>query len=169
MIMTLGRMANEERAKGFDQVIDLMPSLIRDIPNLVYLVVGDGTDRARLEAKVRDSQLQNHVVFTGRVDDAMKADVYGLADAYVMPSMGEGFGFVVLEAMASGVPVVVSSKDGTREAVRDGELGLIVDPADSNAIRQGVIAALKKPRGIPEGIDYFSFENFSSRLRRALD
>lgn len=168
VLMTMGRMDAKERMKGFDAVIDILPRIVAKVPNAIYLAVGDGTDRSRLEARAAQMGLSDRVVFAGRVNDVDKGDVYRLADVYVMPSVGEGFGIVVLEALACGVPVVVSSKDGTREAVRGGELGIIVDPSDPEAICQGVLKALKQPRGVPPGLEYFYFSNFAKRLRTAL-
>jgi glycosyltransferase involved in cell wall biosynthesis len=63
--------------------------------------------------------------------------------------------------------VVASSADGTREAVRDGELGLLVDPKDSDALERAILEALTKPKAIPPGLDYFSFANFQKRLAAA--
>src|SRR5262249_30001515 len=168
VLMTLGRMAREEQAKGFDEVIELLPRLAKEIPNVVYVAAGDGSDRARLEAKVAQLGIEERVVFTGWVDESRKPDRYRLADVYVMPSRGEGFGFVVLEALASGTPVVASTIDGTREAVRNGMLGNVVDPRDPESIRCGILDALKKPRGIPAGLDYFSYDRFAERLNSAL-
>ena len=59
--MTVGRLASQERYKGFDQVIELMPQLIKRFPNLKYLIVGEGSDRSRLEAKVEALGLSDHV------------------------------------------------------------------------------------------------------------
>ncbi len=98
VLMTMGRMDTEERMKGFDAVIDTLPRIITQVPNVVYLAVGDDTDRPRLAAKAAAEGLADRVVFAGRIDDADKGDVYRLADAYVMPSEGEGFGIVVLES-----------------------------------------------------------------------
>jgi glycosyltransferase involved in cell wall biosynthesis len=109
------------------------------------------------------------VVFTGYVPEWEKSDLYRLADAYVMPSRGEGFGIVLLESMACGTPVVASRVDGGCEALRDGELGVLVDPADSTDIRQGVLKALKRPRLIPVGLEGFSFDRFVARVGMLLD
>jgi phosphatidyl-myo-inositol dimannoside synthase len=168
VIMTLGRMDPDERAKGFDEIIELMPRLLLHSPDIVYLCAGDGGDRPRLEALAKDNGVSDQVAFTGRIPEREKADHFRLADAYVMPSRWEGFGFVVLEALACGVPVVASSADGTREAVRGGELGLVVDPKDSDALEQAILDALAKPKAIPPGLDYFSFANFQKRLAAAL-
>jgi phosphatidylinositol alpha-1,6-mannosyltransferase len=168
VVMTLGRMASKERMKGFDELIELMPRLSAMFPNVVYLAVGDGSDRSRLELKAERLGMRDRVVFTGRVDDETKLDLYRCADVYAMPSCGEGFGFVVIEAMACGTPVVASSRDGTREAVRHGELGVLVDPMSQDSIFEGIVAALRQPRGIPDGLSYFSQERFAERLHGAL-
>jgi glycosyltransferase involved in cell wall biosynthesis len=164
VLMTFGRLAGSERYKGFDAVLDALPSIIEQRPNVSYVIAGDGNDRARLEDRVRDMGLTDHVVFTGMVAEAEKADHYRLADVYVMPSRGEGFGFVLLEAMACGIPSIGSTRDGTREAMREGLLGPIVDPLDQQGVIEAVIASLDRPRAIPEGLDYFAFPAFAQRL-----
>jgi glycosyltransferase involved in cell wall biosynthesis len=169
VLMTLGRLDSCERYKGFDEMIDLMPQLRTIIPNLTYLIVGEGHDQSRLEAKVRSLNIQKQVVFTGFVAESEKAEHYRLADTYVMPSKGEGFGIVFLEAMACGIPVVASKLDGSREAVRDGLLGILVNPNEPEEIKAGILEALQRPRGIePLGLDYFYYENFELRCHEIL-
>lgn len=168
VIMTLGRMASQERYKGFDEVLDEMPLLLAEHPDLVYLAAGDGPDRGRLMEKAANLGIADRVIFTGRVPEDRKADYYRLADAYVMPSSGEGFGFVVIEALACGIPVVASRLDGTREAVLDGELGLLVDPGDGAGLRRAISEVLAMPKRVPERLSYFSFDSFAARLRIAL-
>ena len=170
ILMTLGRLVSHDRYKGFDEVIELMPDLIKKVPGIIYIIAGDGDDRSRLEKKVRSLGITERVIFTGRIPEEEKADLYRLADAYIMPSRGEGFGFVFLEAMACGIPVVASKVDGSREAVRSGELGIIVDPDNPEEIKSAILKALKQPRGIvPKGLEYFSFANFQQRLHRIID
>lgn len=170
VLMTLGRLASSERYKGFDEVLESLPALIKKIPNVAYLIAGDGQDRQRLEEKAKSLGLDERVVFAGFVLEAEKADHYRLADAYVMPSRGEGFGIVFLEAMACGVPVVASKVDGSREAVRDGKLGILVDPDDLEEIRAAIIETLKHPRGfVPDGLDYFSYASLEERCHRIVD
>jgi phosphatidylinositol alpha-1,6-mannosyltransferase len=169
VLMTLGRLAAAEKYKGFDEIMDLLPALLQTIPDIVYLIVGDGDDRPRLEAKAQSLGVGDRVIFTGFIPEAEKADHYRLADAFVMPGRGEGFGFVFLEALACGIPVVGSRLDGSREALRDGALGILVDPRRPEEIQAGILEALKRPRGvIPAGLDYFSFENFAARCRQIL-
>jgi glycosyltransferase involved in cell wall biosynthesis len=164
VLMTLGRLVSVERYKGFDEVLELMPELAKAVPDVAYLIVGDGSDRARLEHKVRALDLGGRVVFAGRIPEEEKADHYRLADAYVLASRGEGFGFVLLEAMACGVPVVASCLDGGREAVRDGQLGIVTDPTDREALKRAILEALARPKGVvPAGLEHFSFGRFESR------
>ena len=164
VLMTLGRLAGRDRHKGFDEVLEVLPALREDAPDLAYLIVGDGPDRPRLEAKAAALGLRDHVVFAGYAHEGEKADHYRLADAYVMPSRGEGFGIVLLEAMASGLPVVASVADASREAVLDGALGDVVDPDDPESVRSGVRAALRRGTGaVPEALDTFSEARFRQR------
>jgi glycosyltransferase involved in cell wall biosynthesis len=170
VILTLARLDTLERVKGVDEVLEVLPRLLRRRPELAYLVVGDGSDKSRLEEKARSLGVAGHVVFTGRVDERDKVAHYRLADAFVMPSRWEGFGFVFLEALACGVPVVASRIDGGKEAVRDGALGALVDPLNPDDVVRGIEEALSKPRGIvPEGLEYFAFNNFTSRVHTFVD
>ena len=165
VLLTVGRLSAEEHYKGFDEVIGLLPELSKDIPDISYLIVGDGSDRQRLEEKVEALGVSGKVVFAGYIPESEKADHYRLADVFLMPGRGEGFGFVFLEAMACGIPVIASKVDGSREAVRDGTLGSVVDPENTEEIKAAILQALQYPRGqIPDGLDYFSFNNFQKRL-----
>lgn len=162
-IMTLARLSAADRYKGVDEVLDVVPSLVQEVPDLAYLIVGEGEDRGRLQEKVARLRISNHVVFTGYTPEAEKADHYRLADAFVMPGRCEGFGIVYLEAMACGVPVVGSKADASREAVLNGKLGQIVDPGNPEEIRTAILEALQRPCRIPEGLKHFSFEQFVER------
>lgn len=169
VLMTLGRLASKIRRKGFDEVLEVLPELTKELPNLRYLIAGDGSDRQRLEEKAKFLQVEDHVIFTGLISESEKIDHYYLADAYVMPSRGEGFGIVFLEAMACGIPVVASSSDGGREALRDGKLGILVNPTDLQEVKGGILKALKSPKGsVPEGLDYFSYPNFEQRCQQII-
>ncbi len=165
VIMTVGRIFSNERYKGFDEVLAAMPRLLGRYPTMKYLIVGDGSDRARLEKKVRAMGLSDAVVFAGRIEEAEKVAYYNLADVYVMPSSGEGFGIVLIEALACGIPVIGSSADGARATLLGGELGRLVDPSDSGALIEAVAAALAQGRGKrPAGLDVYSEPQFKARV-----
>src|SRR5207253_6172614 len=167
VLLTLGRIVAAERYKGFDEVIEVLPSLPSDV---VYLAAGSGSDLPRLVEKARALGVAERVVFTGHIDEREKTDVYNLADVYVMPSRGEGFGFVFLEALACGVPCIGSRHDGGREALRDGELGLLVDPSSLAEIRTAILDVLAEGRReVPTALAHFAFANFQSRVHSTLD
>lgn len=162
-VMTLGRLASTERYKGIDEVIEALPALSRHVPDIAYLVCGEGDDCERLAAKAMTLGVADRVVFSGYVPEADKADYFRLADAYVMPSRGEGFGIVFLEALACGIPVVGSRLDGSREALLDGALGELVDPREPLEVRDGILRALARGKGIPEALRTYSSEAFAER------
>ncbi len=170
VLLTLARLEARERYKGIDEILEILPGLTADFPDLAYVIAGDGSDRPRLEAKARTLGVTNRVVFTGYVPEGEKLDLYRAAHAFAMPGHGEGFGIVFLEAMACGIPVVASTMDGSREAVREGALGQAINPTDPVALRSAVRAALTRPRGIvPDGLDYFDMNHFQQRVRSLLE
>ncbi|HYO78600.1 MAG TPA: glycosyltransferase family 4 protein, partial [Thermoanaerobaculia bacterium] len=163
VLLTVGRLDSAERSKGFDEVLDVLRELPEDV---VYMIAGGGKDFTRLQMKAVQLGVGKRVIFTGLFDERDKPDLYNLADVYVMPSRGEGFGFVFLEAMACGVPVIGSKADGGREALRDGELGLLVDPTNPAELRAAILETLQcGERRVPPGLDYFSFDRFVERSR----
>lgn len=162
VLLTVGRLAAGERYKGFDEVIEVLRGLPEDV---VYMIAGGGNDFPRLQQKAVDCGVGRRVVFTGLFPEEDKRDLYALADVYVMPSRGEGFGYVFLEALASGVPVIGSRLDGGREALLDGELGLLVDPASPAEIERAIREVLERgSRRIPGRLEHFSFARFEERL-----
>ncbi len=163
VLMTMGRLVSSERYKGFDEVLELLPELKKEIPEMAYLIVGDGNDRGRLEKKAADLGVMDLIVFTRFIPEEEKAEHYRLADVYVMPSRGEGFGIVYLEALACGIPVVGSNADGSREALRNGMLGILVDPQNQQEIKTAILEALAKPKKVPSGLDYYSTPSFQNQ------
>ena len=169
IILTLARLASPERYKGIDEILEIMPELLRSIPELVYVIAGEGDDRLRLEAKSRKLGIADEVIFTGFVREEEKADYYRLSDLFAMPGRGEGFGIVYLEAIACGTPALGSKLDGSKEALMDGKLGILVNPDSRTELIEGILRGLASPKGqAPEKLNYFNFEIFSDRLRQIL-
>jgi len=166
VLLTLGRMDAREQAKGFDEILEVMPRF----PDIAYVAVGDGSDRPRLQAKAAQLGVAERAIFPGYVTETEKLDYYRLADVFVMPSRLEGFGYVFLEAMAMGLPVIASKIDGSREAVMNGKWGLLVDPAHPDELAAAITSALTSPR-VPERseLDYFSRKSFERRCHDAFD
>jgi glycosyltransferase involved in cell wall biosynthesis len=169
VLMTLGRLL-PGRPKGIDEVLELLPELAREEPQIAYLIAGDGPDRNRLAAKAVQLGVGDRVAFAGRVPESEKAAHYRLADAFVMPGYGEGFGIVYLEALACGIPVLASTLDASREALLDGEMGLLVDPRNRAELRRELLRVLRQPRGgVPPRLEYFSFPSFARRCQAIVE
>lgn len=177
VIMTVGRIDSHEKNKGFDEVIEALPLVARDVQNLTYLVGGDGNDRERLEAKARALGVADRVVFTGYIDDADKADHYRLADVVAMPGSDPDYfdrypyRFAFLEPLACGVPVVGSEFDcpSEREDPVAQQLVIQVNPNDSSDIKRGILQALAKRR--PEVDPYmslFTYDAFETKTHAIL-
>jgi phosphatidylinositol alpha-1,6-mannosyltransferase len=155
LVLTVARMAAWERYKGHDIVLQALPQVVARIPNLTYVMVGDGDDRPRLEGMVREMGLSANVVFTGEVTDSELAALYQRSEAFVLPARtvidehnpkGEGFGIVFLEAMAFGKPVIGPNYGAPAELIQNGKFGFLVDPEDPAAVAGGMLRLLNAPR-----------------------
>lgn len=169
VLLTVGRLASSERGKGHDRVIAALPALAAVRDDIAYLIVGDGDDRPRLEAQAQAADVADRVVFTGAVSDAELPDYYRLADLFIMPSAQEGFGIVLLEAAASGLPIVAGNGDGSADALADGALGRLIDPNDADSLRRAVLemaGSMQPPHAV---IERFAFHNFAGQARLLLD
>lgn len=168
IIFTLSRLSSRERYKGQDRVLAILPRLLEKEENLVYVIGGEGEDRRRLEVLAKKWRLNGAVRFIGLVPESELADHYRLADIFVMPSTGEGFGIVFLEAAACGIPVIGGNRDGSVDAVLEGKLGRLVDPENSDQLLQGILECLKEDHGNPQAVLKFSEENFASHVKALL-
>lgn len=136
--------------KGIDLAIAAFPKIISKIPDARYYIIGDGPERARLQAQIASLKLQESVILLGLVPDATLAEFYGRASVFLFPvrEIGadvEGFGIAPLEASAHGVPVVASKSGGVEEVVGDGVTGILVPPGDVLALAEASIFILKNP------------------------
>jgi phosphatidylinositol alpha-1,6-mannosyltransferase len=130
----------------------------------MYLVVGDGDDRARLEALAVEFGVAEKVEFVGHIDAEQLPDYFRLADVFVMPSTGEGFGIVFLEAMASGITVIGGKQDASLDPLADGVLGTVIDPLNQVQLASTISAALRTPSVRIDRAKRFGVEAFSEHL-----
>lgn len=139
-LLTVSRL---QRYKGQDKVIECLPRLITEFPDLRYVVVGKGEDMEYMKSVAEAHGVSDRVIFTGFVADELVTRLYELADIYVMPTRIhakglEGFGISFLEAYATRTPVIGPTVGGPRSAVVDGETGLLVDPEDTDEIETAI-------------------------------
>lgn len=141
ILLTLGRLVAR---KGHDAVIRTLPAIAAQVPEVLYIIAGDGPERRRLEQLARELGVSERVLFLGAVPEINIPALYAAADIFVMPTRQigadvEGFGLVFLEANAFGKPVVGGRSGGVSEAIVDGETGLLVPPNDPAALAEAVL------------------------------
>ncbi|MBE9220268.1 MULTISPECIES: glycosyltransferase family 4 protein [Aphanizomenonaceae] len=179
IILTVARLAGGDRYKGYDQIIQSLPIIRQQIPNIHYLLVGKGDDRDRVEAIIDSTNVRDCVTLTGFVSDEELGDHYNLCDVFAMPSKGEGFGIVYLEALACGKPTIGGNQDGAIDALCHGKLGALVDPDDIQELAETIISILQgtypnsliyKPQALRQAvIDTFGLEQFQKTLATYLE
>jgi len=177
VVLTVARLAKGEGYKGYDKVLLAMRRVVKEFPGVRYVIAGSGSDMPRMRKLIQDYQLRDCAILAGFVADREIPDYYNLCDVFVMPSTGEGFGIVFLEALACGKPVIAGNLDGSREALVDGELGILVNPHDTEELSEVITKVLRKdvdPRFLDgnflrqSAIRHFGIERFREKIRKIL-
>lgn len=133
-VLSVGRQSAQERYKGFDELI-LATRALSDQGVPVHLhLVGQGDDQPRLQAFAAQLELTSRVTFHGQLDDPTLQAAYAQCDLFALPSAGEGFGIVFLEAMRYAKPCIGARAGGIPEVVAEGKTGLLVDAGDAPAL-----------------------------------
>lgn len=145
ILFSLSRLSSSEKYKGYDHTIELLPKLLEEYPNLVYVLAGkwDVVEKKRLDDLIAINHLQEHIRLVGFIDEAELTEHFLLSDVFILPSKKEGFGIVFIEAMASGLRVIAGNKDGSVDALQNGALGLLVDPDNQEDILYGISMLLQ--------------------------
>ena len=175
-LLIVGRMAPGERYKGHDELLAALAGLSDAHPSLRLVVAGEGDDRPRLEAEARRLGVADRVTFTGFVTDATLTALYERCAALVMPSSGEGFGLVYLEAMRAGKPCIALAGSAAEEIVVDGVTGVLTRPG-VEPLAAAVAGLLADPdrlaamgaAGQRRYHHHFDADSFAARLEPHLD
>lgn len=175
-LLSVCRLEASEKYKGVDTVIKALPAVLCHVPDLQYVVVGSGSDLARHMRLAADLGVSDHVRFCGATDDATLRQCYRECDVFVLPSDGEGFGIVYLEAMAHAKPVIAANSRAVPEVVKHGETGLLVDYGNAEQLANSIVTlCLDQPRrkelgaaGLRRLQQHFKFEQFKERLGELL-
>jgi len=176
VILTVGRWQANERYKGMDTLITALPRLLTRWPELQLLAVGDGDDRAWLEDLAEKNGVIRHVHFLSGLSFAELAACYDACEMFALPSRGEGFGLVYLEAMAHSKPVIGGAHGGAPEVIEDGVTGYLVPHGDAAQLATSIETLLSDPamaqkmggRGRQRVEREFRFSVFAKSLKRIL-
>ena len=179
-IVTVGRLVHR---KGQDRLLEALPRIIKEIPDVALVYVGEGPHRQQLDNLVKKLGLQNHVYFIGRIQFSELPKYICVGDVFAMPSRSrffglevEGLGIVYLEASACGLPVIAGASGGAPDAVIAGETGLVVDGNNLEEIAQSCINLLKSKElrdqmgknGRAWVIDNWRWEIWSNKFNKLL-
>ncbi len=139
----VGTVARFNFQKGHQYTVDAIPTILKSCPQTRFLFVGEGPTQARLADRVRRLGLEPYVTFAGAREDI--PEILSALDIFLLTSLYEGLPLSILEAMAVGLPVVATSVSGTPEAVTDEHTGLLIPPADSQAVGSAVVRLVRDP------------------------
>lgn len=140
VLVTIGRLTEQ---KGHRYLLQALPDLLETWPQLCCVFVGEGELHDALHRLAIDLGVERACRFVGVREDI--ADILAAADLFVLPSLSEGFPFVLLEALAMGRPVVASRVNGVPELIDDHKTGLLVPPRDPQALARAIRDMLKDP------------------------
>ncbi|MCC5666455.1 glycosyltransferase family 4 protein [Nostoc sp. CHAB 5784] len=179
VILTVTRMGRMAKYKGYDQILHALLKVRLHIPDVHFILAGKGDDIPRIKALVSNLNLEDCVTIAGFVPDEELCDYYNLCDVFALPSKGEGFGIVYLEALACGKPVLAGKQDGSIEPLAEGKLGCLVDPDNVEEIADNLIQILQGDCSNPviyqpeylqqKTIEAFDFSQFRTRLAKLVD
>ncbi len=176
VVLTVGRWLTSERYKGMDTLITALPKLLTRWPELQLVAAGEGDDRDWLEDLAEENGVRMHVHFLSGISYAQLAACYSACELFALPSRGEGFGLVYLEAMACGKPVIGGAHGGAPEVIEDGVTGYLVQHGDAVQLATSIETLLANPeiaremgrRGKQRVENEFRFNAFAKSLKKIL-
>jgi teichuronic acid biosynthesis glycosyltransferase TuaC len=137
--------SNLKKTKGITYNLRALKPLVKKHPELLYLIIGDGPERASLEAQVKNLGLKEHVRFLGALENKQVMEYLSFTAIFSLPSYNEGFGVVYLEAAAHGCPLIACRGEGIDGVFRDGESALFVERRDTKSVREALCYLLDNP------------------------
>jgi phosphatidylinositol alpha-1,6-mannosyltransferase len=176
VILTVGRWMASERYKGLDELLHAVALLRAGVPALHLVVIGGGDDLPRLRKLSGDLGVSANVLFLEKLSRDHLAACYAHADIFALPSAGEGFGIVFLEAMVFAKPAVAAASGGATDVVEEGINGLLIPPRDPGRLAEALKRLLDDEslrrtlgrRGAAIVREKYSFDTFQARLEQIL-
>jgi glycosyltransferase involved in cell wall biosynthesis len=158
-IMTVARL---EKRKGLEFLIRALPEL--NFPFVCFLV-GDGEEGANLENLSEKLGVSDKVKFLGQIDNKEIPGYLAAADCFVLPSLEEGFGIVVLEAQAAGLPVIGTNIGGIKDIIEDSKTGLLVEPADPKELADAIAKVYSGQKFIKPDLEKYDWDKIADQVK----
>jgi len=147
----IGSVGRLTRQKGYRYLLDALPTVLAAEPDTSVIIVGDGELREDLQNRAAQLGLAEHVYFLGPRQDV--ESLLKTMDLFVLPSLWEGLPTVIMEAMASEVPVIATDISGTRELIEPGKTGWLAEPGNSSDLASTILEALDAPSKRQQFVD----------------
>jgi len=163
IVMTVARL---EKVKGVEYLIESI-GLINSkfqIPNSKLLIIGDGSERKNLKGLANKLGLKERVGFVGQILHEKITEYLAQADCFVLPSLKEGFGIAVLEAMAAGLPVIGTRVGGIPDIIEDGKTGILVEPKNPEAIAQAIYEIYSGKKFAKPDLEKYNWQNITEKV-----
>jgi glycogen(starch) synthase len=168
IVFYVGRLVRE---KGVQVLIDAIPKILHYHPNTKFIVAGKGPHEINLKRQTKKMGIEQHIYFTGYINDNTRNNIYKFSDVAVFPSLYEPFGIVALEGMATKTPVVVSDTGGLGEIINHGVNGLKAYTGNDNSLADNILHILLNPdsanrmkeRAYQEVIDKYNWNNIAKQ------
>ncbi|MDO8265274.1 MAG: glycosyltransferase [Candidatus Parcubacteria bacterium] len=154
----IGTVANFYKTKGLDYLIEAADKVSQKLSNARFLIIGEGKQRQELEKLIKKYNLQEKVILKGRVPEAYK--YLKAFDIFVLPSVKEGFPWIILETMAAQIPIIATQVGALPEILKDGVDGILVEPKNSDALAEKITEAFSNQQ---------KFQNFAARAAERLE
>ena len=174
IILSCGRMDVEDKNKGIDEIIEILDELSRTNKDIIYLIVGDGDDKKRLEQKVKSLKMNHLVLFLGNLNEKDKIDLFKISHIMAMPGSRKSFDrypyrFVNLEGLASGMHVLCS-KINYKSDLEDPNIKMLtqVNPSNKKDIIKRLNLLLTKKKKIHSNFKNFHFINFQKKIENLI-
>lgn len=175
VLLTVTRLSFSEKYKGYDNTITVLPEVAASVGQIRYFICGnpEKQEQKRIKELIIYKKAAAYVQMPGFIKDEELIDHYLLSDLFVMPSKKEGFGIVFIEALACGRPVIAGSKDGSADALLQGELGTLIDPDNTKELESAIIQNLQTGNTTPldmqeKVLQHFGFKQYKQRLQHYL-
>lgn len=173
VLFTLTRLAHTEKNKGYNKVMEALARL-KTSRDIHYIIGGKYTNDEfnHITQLATQLGLANHVHLPGFIDEVQLKAYFSAANVFILPSRKEGFGIVFIEAMRFGTPVIAGNTDGSMDALKDGELGILVNPESVKEISDAIEEVFDYPEKYKPDLNkvehYFGFETYKKNVNQLL-
>ena len=170
LIMTVGRL---EKVKGIEYLIQAVniPNSKFQIPNSKLLIIGDGSERENLENLAKKLNLKERIKFLGEIPNEKIPTHLAAADCFVLPSVKEGFGIVLLEAMAAGIPIIATKVGGVPDLIEHGKTGILVESRSPQKITEAIYRIYSNPelpknltKNARNNLEKYNWQNIAEKV-----